>query len=212
MAPQRLKADYPGLAAGIDEAGRGCLAGPVVAAAVIPPPGFHIAGLTDSKLLSPAMRANLEPTIKAGALAWGIGIIWPPRIDRINILQATFEAMAMAVSHLDISPDSLLIDGNQKIPERVLEKAWRKFPGKTAPAQTTVVAGDKHVPAISAASILAKTLRDRIMIRLSRVWPAYGFAQHKGYGTARHLMELGRHGPSPMHRLTFRGVLQQGEL
>ena len=174
----------PLLMAGIDEAGRGCLAGPVVAAAVILPEEYDLPGLTDSKALSAAQREHLAPLIRQCALAWGLGVIWPATIDRINILQATFEAMSRAVAgrkrHAD-APD--------------------------LPRQNAVVGGDSSVPAISAASVLAKTYRDMLMEHLERRHPGYGFARHKGYGTADHYEALHRLGPCRQHRLTFRGVL-----
>lgn len=189
------------LCAGIDEAGRGCLAGPVVAAAVILPDEFTLPGLADSKALSAFKRAKLEILIKACALAYGFGVVWPAKIDQINILQATFVAMAHAAAKL--SPGLLLIDGNQTIPGHVLKTA---FKGKDLPAQEAIVHGDSLEPVISAASILAKTFRDRIMIALDRHFNGYGFAQHKGYGTKAHLSNLRKLGPSLMHRMTFRGV------
>lgn len=187
--------------AGVDEAGRGCLAGPVVAAAVILPASYDLPGLTDSKKLSPARREVLAPAIKTQAVSWAVGLAWPLEIDRINILQATLAAMARAVSHLRLVPTLVRIDGNQCIPTARLAAV------EPAPRQETVVGGDLLVPAISAASILAKTARDRLMTILSRRYPAYGFAAHKGYGVKAHLLALRRLGPCPLHRLTFRGVL-----
>lgn len=187
--------------AGLDEAGRGCLAGPVTAAAVVLPETYALPGLTDSKKLSPAKRERLAPLIKRQAVAWAVGFAWPPEIDRINILQASLTAMARAVRHLGLLPTLLRIDGNQRIPADFLA-------GLTAPPhQETVVGGDLTVPAISAASIVAKTARDRLMAVFSRRYPGYGFEAHKGYGVARHLAALRRLGPCPLHRLTFRGVL-----
>lgn len=194
------------LCAGIDEAGRGCLAGPVVAAAVILPYGFELPGLDDSKALSAKKRARLEIQIKECARAYGLGVVWPVKIDSINILQATFAAMAHAVSRLKLNPGLLLIDGNQAIPPHILEEALARSE-KTLPRQKTVVHGDSLEPAISAASILAKTFRDRIMIALDRHFCGYGFARHKGYGTRDHLASLRKFGPTSMHRKTFRGVL-----
>lgn len=187
--------------AGVDEAGRGCLAGPVVAAAVILPASYVLPGLTDSKKLSPARREVLAPAIKAQAITWAVGMAWPAEIDRINILQATLAAMARAVAHLRRLPELVRIDGNKAIPDRLLA-------GLSAPPrQETVVGGDLTVPAISAASILAKTARDRLMTVYARRHPGYGFEAHKGYGVAAHLAALRRLGPCPLHRLTFRGVL-----
>ncbi len=179
------------LTAGIDEAGRGCLAGPVVAAAVILLPA-RLAGLADSKQISPRHRALLEAQIKSQALAWSLGVTWHGEIDRINILQATIRAMIKALTRLKMTPDLVLIDGNQEIPMSI--------------AQRAIVGGDASQPCISAASILAKTFRDRLMISLDKKYPGYGFARHKGYGTREHLMSIRRLGPSPIHRMTFRGV------
>jgi len=194
-----MSGDERALFAGIDEAGRGCLAGPVVAGAVILPETYDLPLLTDSKKLTPERRAVLEPAIKAQAVAWGLGVVWAPDIDRVNILNATFRAMARAVAVMKIRPFRLEVDGDKIIPSRFLP-----FPGLT---QKAVVGGDALVPAISAASILAKTFRDRLMARLGRRFPGYGLDEHKGYGTAAHLEALVRLGPCPLHRLTFRGVL-----
>lgn len=193
--------------AGIDEAGRGCLAGPVVAAAVILPAVYDLPGLTDSKALSVKARELLAPRIKACAVAWGLGVVWPRRIERINILQATFEAMSHAVGVLGVTPDRLLIDGNKTLPEAVLAPLWRARHTVALPPQRAIVGGDKSEDAISAASILAKTFRDRLMLHLARRWPGYGLEVHKGYGTRTHYEALRRLGPCPQHRLTFRGVL-----
>lgn len=195
-----------GQTAGIDEAGRGCLAGPVVAGAVILPPEYDLPGLADSKACTARQRDLLAPCIKKSALAWGLGIVWPDRIDRINILQATFEAMSMAVRHLRITPQILLVDGNKVIPEPALAPQWLRAHGDTLPLQRAIVGGDAAEPAISAASILAKTCRDTLMTSLDKRWPGYGFAIHKGYGTKEHYEALRRLGPCPQHRLTFRGV------
>ncbi|MDD4953044.1 MAG: ribonuclease HII [Desulfovibrionaceae bacterium] len=198
----------PGLArscrnmAGVDEAGRGCLAGPVVAAAVILPEDCAIAGLDDSKVLSAARRLCLAREVKAVALAWCLGLSWPREIDELNILQATFRAMARAVTRLRLSPEWICVDGDKTIPPEVLGQST---------AQRAVVRGDSLVPAVSAASILAKTWRDLLMAKLDRRYPGYGLAGHKGYGTAEHLGALARLGPSPMHRMTFRGVLKGPE-
>ncbi len=194
----RIPNDVPH--AGIDEAGRGCLAGPVVASAVILPESYDLPGLTDSKKLTPGRRDTLAPAIKVQALAWAIGVVWPAEIDRVNILAATLAAMAKALCRLRIIPAVVLIDGNQTIPGHLLDR----FPSPIR--QHAVVGGDLTVPAISAASILAKTLRDDLMVRLDRRFPGYGLAHHKGYGTAEHLKALASLGPSPLHRLTFRRV------
>jgi ribonuclease HII len=184
--------------AGVDEAGRGCLAGPVVAGAVILPAAYDLPGLDDSKKLTAERRAGLEPAIKAQAVAWGLGVIWPAEIDRVNILQATFRAMARAVAALKAVPSNLSVDGDKIIPARY-------FPARPIP-QKAVVDGDSLIPAISAASILAKTFRDRLMEHLERRYPGYGLALHKGYGTAVHLEAIVRLGPCRQHRLTFKGV------
>ena len=195
--------------AGIDEAGRGCLAGPVVAGAVILPQQYDLPGLTDSKACTARQRHLLAPLIKKCALAWGLGIIWPGRIDHINILQATFEAMSRAVRHLRVTPHILLVDGNKCIPEQALAQQWLRVHGETLPLQRAIVGGDAAEPAISAASILAKTCRDTLMTSLDKRWPGYSFAVHKGYGTKEHYEALRRLGPCPQHRLTFRGVLPE---
>ena len=199
----------PGLVAGVDEAGRGPLAGPVVAAAVILPQCYDLPGLNDSKACSAKTRDMLAPRIRQCALAWGLGVVWPPRIDAINILQATFEAMSRAVRCLRQAPAQLLIDGNKTLPREVLALHWRKTHGADLPAQRCIIGGDASEPAISAASILAKTYRDGLMTRLEKRWPGYGFATHKGYGTEDHYAALRRLGPCPQHRLTFRGVLPE---
>jgi ribonuclease HII len=184
--------------AGVDEAGRGPLAGPVVAAAVILAPGAPIAGLRDSKQLSAAQRERLAPLIRAQALAWGIGEATPGEIDSLNILQATFLAMRRALLALPVRPAHIVIDGN-RCPELAGD-----FPGARVEA---IVRGDSLVPAISAASILAKTHRDAIMADLDRIHPGYGFARHQGYPTVAHREALMRLGPSPVHRRSFAPVL-----
>jgi ribonuclease HII len=188
--PEHLRG---GLHAGVDEAGRGCLAGPVVAAACILPASFDLPGLTDSKALSAPRREALAAAIRSQALAWALGLSWPREIDRINILQASLRSMERAVARLRLAPALLLIDGNQSC--------------QSALPQRTVVGGDALVPAISAASILAKTFRDHLLAVLDRRHPGYGLAEHKGYGTAAHLAALKALGPTPLHRLSFRGVL-----
>lgn len=179
--------------AGVDEAGRGCLAGPVVSAACILPPEFELPGLTDSKALSAQKREALAQGIRTQALAWALGLAWPAEIDRVNILQASLRSMERAIARLRVVPALLLIDGNQLL--------------QTELPQRTVIGGDALVSAISAASILAKTFRDRLLCVLDRLHPGYGLAVHKGYGTAAHLEALRRLGPSGIHRRTFRGVL-----
>ncbi|MDO5484486.1 MAG: ribonuclease HII [Desulfovibrionaceae bacterium] len=204
----RLSA-LPRLVAGIDEAGRGCLAGPVVAAAVILPEIFTLPGLTDSKAMSVSARERLAPRIKASALAWGLGVVWPPRIDAINILQATFEAMSRATGCLRCTPGILLIDGNKTLPEAVLHPFWQAGHDAPLPTQQAIVEGDRLEPAISAASVLAKTFRDGLMQHLARRWPGYAFEKHKGYGTKAHYAALRRLGPCPQHRMTFKGVMPE---
>ncbi len=178
--------------AGVDEVGRGSLAGPVVAAAVILSPGAAVPGLTDSKLLSPTARARLAETILGAAAAWALGSVEAGEIDAGNILRATLRAMAEAVGQLSPQPQLVLVDG-------------AILPALSIPARA-VVQGDRRVPAISAASILAKVTRDRIMEGWAVQFPDYGFAQHKGYGTAAHRAAIARYGPSPIHRRTFAGV------
>ena len=182
------------LVAGVDEAGRGPLAGPVVAAAVILDPRRPIAGLRDSKLLSAVARERLAIEIRAHALAWAVGEADVAEIDELNILQATMLAMRRAVLRLSIAPGEAWIDGN-RCPEL----------GCSARA---IVKGDRDVPVISAASILAKTARDALLIELHGDYPAYGFAQNKGYGTPEHLAALARCGPCPAHRRSFAPVAQ----
>lgn len=182
------------LVAGVDEAGRGPLAGPVVAAAVILDPNRPIDGLADSKTLSPARRERLAQIIQDQALAVAIACVEAGEIDRINILQATLKAMAEAVNALQRVPDRVLVDGN-------------RLPRLSVPAQA-LVGGDSLEAAISAASIMAKTHRDAIMLDWHARYPAYGFDRHKGYGTAAHLQALATHGPCPAHRQSFRPVTQ----
>ncbi len=178
--------------AGVDEVGRGSLAGPVVAAAVILPAGVRIPGLADSKLLAPGVRGRLAEEIAAVATAWAVAAVEAAEIDATDILRATFRAMAMAVAELSPRPGLVLVDG-------------AILPRLTLPARA-IVKGDRTVPAISAASILAKVTRDRIMEGWGSRFPVYGFAQHKGYGTAGHRAAIARYGPSPIHRRTFAGV------
>ena len=180
------------LVAGVDEAGRGPLAGPVVAAAVILDPSARIEGLADSKRLSPERRAELDLEIRERALSFAVARVGAAVIDAINILQATMQAMREAVDGLDTSPDEVLVDGN-------------RCPALPYPARA-VVRGDASVAAISAASILAKVARDQEMIEMDRRYPEYGFARHKGYGTRAHRDALARFGPSPIHRASFAPV------
>lgn len=181
--------------AGVDEAGRGPLCGPVYAAAVILDPARPIDGLNDSKKLSEKKREALAPLIRERALAWAVGIATVEEIDRLNILHATMLAMRRAVQGLAVPPDQVLVDGN-RIP-----------PGLTVPARA-IVGGDTSEAAISAASILAKTGRDHEMMALAALYPQYGIAKHKGYPTAEHLAALRIHGPSPIHRRSFAPVAQ----
>jgi len=183
--------------AGVDEVGRGSLAGPVVAAAVILSPGVAVAGLTDSKLLSPAARARLAETIRGVATAWALASVEAAEIDATDILRATLRAMAVAVGQLSPQPQLVLVDG-------------AILPALSVPARA-VVHGDRRVPGISAASILAKVTRDRIMEEWAVQFPDYGFAKHKGYGTAAHRAAIARYGPSPIHRRTFAGVREHAE-
>ena len=194
--------------AGIDEAGRGCLAGPVVAAAVILPPGARIEGLNDSKVVPVTRRAGMAAEIGAQALGWGLGVVWPREIDGLNILEATFKAMSRAVRVLARVrvPELLLVDGDKTIPPH-----WLTRETGQGFAQKAIVDGDALAPVISAASVLAKVFRDDLMERLDRRYPGYGFARHKGYGTPEHLAALRRLGPSPLHRLSFRKVRPEEE-
>jgi ribonuclease HII len=174
---------------GVDEAGRGPLAGPVCAAAVILPPNLEIPGLTDSKKLSDKRRRELYPVIMEQAIAYGIGLASHEEIDEINILQATFLAMERAIAQLKVRPDLALIDGNR-------QKDFG-FPVET------VVKGDSLSASIAAASILAKVTRDDLMVSMAQQYPGYGFEVHKGYGTKAHYEALQKLGPSPIHRMTF---------
>jgi ribonuclease HII len=178
--------------AGIDEAGRGPLAGPVVAAAVILDPGQPVPGVADSKILSPARREQLFGEIHRNARAVGVGLAPHDEIDRVNILQATLRAMTRAVQNLGADPDYLLIDA--------LTLPDVPFP------QEGIVRGDSLSVSIAAASIVAKVTRDRLMVEIDGRYPGYGFAAHKGYPTAAHKGAIDRLGPCPIHRRTFRGV------
>jgi ribonuclease HII len=183
--------------AGIDEAGRGPLAGPVVAAAVILRPRRRIDGVADSKLLAPAERTRLSHIIRREALCFGIGWADHAEIDALNILQATFLAMRRALLAMTMTPDHVLVDGNRLPSLTGL--------GKTLTARA-IVDGDVSQPAISAASILAKTARDIYMNHMDTVYPEYDFAAHKGYGTPDHQRRLTLHGPCPLHRRSFEPV------
>ena len=184
------------LIAGVDEAGRGPLAGPVIAAAVILDPSNTIQGLADSKLLTAKRREYLANQIKERASAWSIGRAEVEEIDRINILQASLLAMQRAVFALALLPSLVLVDGNH-------------CPKLNCPSQA-IIRGDQTITEISAASILAKVYRDAEMCSLDVLYPGYGFAKHKGYGTARHLQALKERGPAPIHRRSFAPVAQLG--
>lgn len=218
--------------AGVDEAGRGCLAGPVVAAAVLLPPVTPellaaLAGVNDSKQLSAPQRDALFDKVLATCLSHGIGEASAAEVDQLNVLGATHLAMSRAVAQLSPPPDLLLIDGNQPIPVPVLRACWLLRTALTPapagpppreaapqppqgspglPAQKTIVKGDSLCLSIAAASILAKVSRDRQMLQLARDYPGYGLEEHKGYPTATHKAAIVALGPSPIHRLTFRGV------
>lgn len=183
------------LVAGIDEAGRGPLAGPVVAAAVILPADCAIDGLTDSKKLTARRREELAPAIKESAIAWAIARADAAEIDSLNIFQATFLAMRRAVIGLRVLPDAVVVDGKH-LPK--LEFYGRPVEGRA------IIGGDATVASISAASVLAKVERDRMMCLLDGAFPQYGFAQHKGYGTREHRESLLKFGPCPQHRRSFR--------
>jgi len=180
------------LIAGIDEAGRGPLAGPVVSAAVVLPETFSISDVDDSKKLTPKKRADLFPRIQEAALAVGVGIVDVETIDRINILQAALLSMAKAVGNLAIQPDYLLIDGPFQIPLDL--------------PQNTLPKGDSLSISIAAASIIAKVTRDRMMVDFDRTYPEYGFSKHKGYPTKAHRAAIRKLGCLPIHRKTFKGV------
>ena len=180
------------LIAGIDEAGRGPLAGPVVAAAVILSEDFDIPGLTDSKKLSEKQRDRFYPQIREQAKAVGVGVASAAEIDQINILQATLLAMRRAVSRLPVRPDYLLIDGITPLPLDISQQTLKK--------------GDSRSLSIAAASVIAKVVRDRIMYAFARQLPEYGLEQHKGYGTKQHRLAIAEFGPTWLHRKTFAGV------
>ena len=189
-AYEKENAQYE-LICGIDEAGRGPLAGPVAAGAVILPKDCQILYLNDSKKLSAARREELFDEIMDKAVAAAVGIVSPARIDEINILQATYEAMRQAIGKLSVTPDLLLNDA-VTIPQVDI-------------SQVPIIKGDAKSMSIAAASILAKVTRDRLMVEYDKVMPEYGFAGHKGYGSAAHIEALKKYGPSPIHRKTFIG-------
>ena len=180
------------LIAGVDEAGRGPLAGPVVAAAVVLDPNQPINGLADSKALKHEIRVSLKNEIQDRSIGWALGFASVEEIDRLNILQATLLAMRRAVINLGVPIDMALVDGNAD-------------PGLDCPTKT-IVRGDTKVAAISAASILAKVARDNLMVSASKDYPEYGFDRHKGYGTREHMFALKQYGPSKLHRRTFAPV------
>ena len=184
-----IKISHKFLLAGVDEAGRGPLAGPLVAAAVILDPQKHIDGLADSKVLNERKRDSLFEAIKIDTLSWSVGVATVEEIDKLNILQATLLAMQRAINGLAIQPDEVLIDGNC-------------LPKLLMPAQA-IVKGDSKVKAISAASIVAKVVRDKIMVDYHNLYPDYAFQFHKGYGTKQHLKEIDKFGFLPIHRKSF---------
>jgi ribonuclease HII len=187
--------------AGVDEAGRGPLAGPVVAAAVVLPPDVDLAGVNDSKQLSEKQREAAYELICARAVAYGIGVVDVPRIEEINILWAALEAMQKALDQVatTVTPDYVLVDGNRTIPS---------YAGRQRP----IVGGDRRSLSVAAASILAKVTRDRLALEWDREYPQYGFARHKGYSTPQHWAALREHGPCPLHRPSFLGRLRQQQL
>ena len=182
------------LEAGCDEAGRGCLAGPVVAAAVILPDGYSHELLLDSKKLSEARREEMRAIIERDAVAWAVGMCSPTEIDDINILNASIEAMHRALAALNVRPGAIIVDGNRF-------KPYADIP------HTTVVKGDATYANIAAASIMAKTTRDRIMTELSARYPGYGWERNMGYPTEEHRGGIALHGLTPEHRRTFRGCI-----
>ena len=192
---------FNGPVAGVDEAGRGPLAGPVVAAAVIMHPQRRVSGLDDSKKLSAARREELAREIRINALAWSVAWADPAEIDALNILAATMLAMRRAVLGLSVLPNGIQVDGN-RLPN--LRINGRQLDGEA------IVGGDALVPAISAASIIAKTTRDRIMVHMDSLYPAYEFARHKGYGTEIHRARLREYGPCEQHRRSFAPVRLAG--
>lgn len=179
--------------AGVDEAGRGCLAGPVAAGAVILDPGRPVRGLRDSKKLTEKRREELFEEIREKSAAWSVAMTGPGEIDRTNILRAALRAMEKAVAGLSVAPDFVLVDGNARI--------------SIAVEQKTVVGGDDRCASIAAASIVAKVTRDRLMKELETEYPGYGFSRHKGYPSKEHRESLRRLGPCPIHRKSFNGVL-----
>lgn len=180
------------LIAGVDEVGRGSLAGPVVAASCILPADLSLPGLADSKALSPRQRDVLYERLVRVSIAWAVAEVCAADIDRLNIRQAALTAMRLAVHALPVRPHGVLVDGRD--------------PLQTAFPEQAIIDGDARSPSIAAASIIAKVTRDRMMAALERRYPHFSFSVHKGYGTRRHSQEIRAHGPTPLHRLTFRGV------
>lgn len=195
-----------GWVAGVDEVGRGPLAGPVVAAAVIFEKGTFSDEVKDSKLLTAKKRERLCHWIKESAYSWAVGIAEAEEIDRLNILAASLIAMSRAVKGLTRMPDFLLIDGPHPIPSSNFADGMRSFTG--VPQQRAIKQGDRVCFSIAAASIVAKVTRDRIMVELDARYPEYGFARHKGYRSANHATALRTHGPSPIHRRSFKPVAE----
>lgn len=183
--------------AGCDEAGRGCLAGPVFAAAVILPPGFHHPTLNDSKQLTPGERERLRPIIEEHSLAWAVTEVGPQEIDEINILWASVVGMQRSIDKLSLRPELILVDGNKFRPYR------DPTSGSVIPHKC-IVHGDALYASISAASILAKTYRDEYMKKMALEYPEYGWERNMGYPTREHRMAIERFGPSPLHRRTFK--------
>ena len=207
--------------AGLDEAGRGPWAGPVVAAAVLLPRGMIHAGIRDSKLLTAKRREELAGWIKQQAISWAVGVVGPEEIDRINILKASLLAMGVAARQIEPSPDLLLIDGTHTIPLQFLKATGERqqalgreaalLPNASClvsalPAQRAIKKGDRLCHSIAAASIIAKVARDKLMMEYDKLYPEYGFARHKGYGSPAHADALSRFGPSPIHRRSFKPV------
>jgi ribonuclease HII len=186
------------LIAGVDEVGRGPLAGPVMACAIILHPDRQVLGLADSKVLSEKKRENLFTIIQKNCLAWAVGRASVEEIDKINILQATLLAMQRAIAALSVKPDHIQIDGNICPP--------------TSYSMEAIVGGDGIIPVISAASILAKVIRDREMVEYDKIYPEYGFAQHKGYGTKQHLLAIRQFGITAIHRKSFAPVKNYSNL
>ena len=182
--------------AGVDEAGRGPLAGPVVAAAVVLDARCGWDGVNDSKKLAPDAREAIYARVLQDARAFAWAVVGPRTIDVLNIRRASLEAMRRAIVRLPLAPDLVLVDGNDRVPG-------------LACRQEAVISGDRHLLSVAAASVVAKVVRDRIMERLDGVWPDYGFARHKGYGTPEHLAALERYGPCPLHRFSFAPVRVQ---